>query len=376
MTCQHFDEFADLYAAGELDPASAAEAQTHLAQCQACRERVAAGRARLGALEAALAAYRLPGSFVDRTMARILAEMAPAARREGPEPFRSRLLRYAAMAAAAVLFVLAGYGFLHKPPVARFESGMAAVAGPNARPLVPGTPLAVGDVLVTQPGRQAYVVLGGGRLRMWLAPQTVVRIADPRSGTMAQLVRGDALCRASTATGSSVVALPLAKVTPSDGVVGLHVTPQPASGSAGFRGLVTLVAHDGGAQVLVPGQQTGPVRLQRGQVLTLGTERRRAPANPISLDQLREAVNNELRSVHMRYGELELMWQGVTEGMQRGLPGDRGQLLRHAVEIQDAMRQAQAMYSELDRRLRLLDGYQKQGQQLPRLTGGQPQGEP
>ena len=370
MTCQQLDDILELYAVGELSPESAMEAERHLAECAACRGQVEAARARLAALEGALAGCRVSEGFVARTMARVRAMAAPAREpREAPETLRSRLGRYAALAAAAVLFVLAGYGFLQRPPVAQLERGAVAVAGPNARAVSVGNRLGVGDLVAAPSSGTPCLALAGGRLRVALGPKAVVRITDPRSGAVAQLERGDLYCYASGDEGAPAIGLPLGRVTTSRGLVSMHVVPQsPASGGQSrFQGVVTIVAHDGGARVLVPGRPSG-LALQSNQVLTLSSDPRVALAAPVSFDALRRFVEGEIHKAKARHGELDLQWQSIASGFPQGAFGPGGGLFPRAVEVQDALQRTQAIHAELGRRLELLDRYQSQGRRVYRLV--------
>ncbi|HUT35986.1 MAG TPA: hypothetical protein VNE39_21035 [Planctomycetota bacterium] len=372
MNCERFDDIAELLVAGELAEAELAEADAHAAECAACRERVQMARAQLRALEAALAPHRAAEGFVERTMARVRAQVAPP-EEERPETLRGRLLRYAAMAAAAALLVMAGYGFLHRGSTAWVENGAAAVVGPTARRLGPASRLAAGDLVATPADSGATLALAGGRLRVALAPLTLVRIMDPRSGTALQLVRGEVYCRGSGSEATPMVASPLANVAAGPGVVSLHVTPEPGAkqsptGAEPFRGMVTLAAHDGAARVLVPGRQVAGVPLQRGQVLMLSTDRRRGYVAPVPIERLREVLEAEHRAVRTRHADLELRWEALLGGRLDALRGERAQLPRRAGELQEALSQTRSLHAELERRLKLLDRCQAEGQQVFRLV--------
>jgi len=370
MTCEQFDDIVELYAGGELDREAEAAAETHLAACPACREALAAARGRLAALDAALAPCRASDDFVARTMARIPASVAPTAAAPGPERLRGRLLRYAALAAAGLLFALAGYGFLQRPPVARLNDGQVACAGPNARPLKPGTPLAIGDVLATSTESNASLELGGGQVRAVMAPATVVRITDPRSGTVVQVLRGEIYCRVASRRGSPVIASPLAKVAATRGALSLHVTPRPDAGSRQlpFEGTVTLVAHEGDARVLVPGHRLGAVALRDGQMLTLSAGRRRTVEQPFSLPDARRALLARLQEVQDRHVALEREWQLVSASALQVAAPQQPELVRRAFDIQRAMRQAEATQAEFGQRLQLLQRCQSQGRRIFRVT--------
>ena len=119
MKCDQLHQHVDLYAAAELEAGLAVELEAHAAECAECAAQVAAARGRIAALEASLDRFRADDGFVARTMARVRAqgerpEMAPLV----PQ-ITHPVLRYVAMAAAAVLFALAGYGFLQRDPAAR-----------------------------------------------------------------------------------------------------------------------------------------------------------------------------------------------------------------------------------------------------------------
>jgi len=370
MNCERFDDIAELLVAGELAEAESAEAEAHAVECAACRGRLASARAQLRALEAALAPYRAAEGFVERTMARVRAEAGPP-EEEQPETPRHRFFRYAAMAAAAALLVMAGYGFLHRGPAAWVESGVAAVVGPTARQLAPASQLKAGDLVATPLEAGATLALAGGRLRVALAPGSLVRVMDPRSGTALQLLRGEAYCRGSGGESTPMVACqgpPLANVAAGPGVVSLHVTPEPAAPGAAPGTMVTLAAHDGAARVVVPGQGTGAMPLRSGQVLTLSSDRGRSLSQPIPIERLRAALEAERRAVVTRHGDLELRWEALLAGMPEGLPGGRAQLARRAAELQEALGQTRALHARLEHNLRLLDRCQAEGQRAFRLV--------
>jgi len=369
MNCERFDDQAELYTVGELPPELAAEAEAHLAACPACRQRAAAARRRLRALDAALAPHRAPEGFVARTMARIRAEAAPLR----AEPLRRRVLRYAAIAAAAALLAMAGYGLLRPGGDSWLENGTVAVLGPNARPLGPRQALKPGDVLATPAGGSATLALAGGRLRVALAPLTTVRIADPSTGTALQLVSGEVYCTGSKAEGTPSVACPLANVAAGPGVVSLHVTPEkgaspPANGAEPFQGTVTLASHDGTARVMASGRGLAAIPLEQGHVLALSSDRRRALLTPVGFEQLREVLNAERRAAAARHRELEWRCDTLMGGIQWVADPDRVQVLRWADELQEAMGQLRAIQAELDHRLKLLERSQAEGRRVFRLS--------
>jgi hypothetical protein len=359
MTCEQFDDIVELFIGAELDPASRAAAESHLAGCPACRERLEAARGRLGALEAALAARRASERFVERTMARVRA-IAGSRAEEKPERLRSRLLRYAAMAAAGALIAIGvyglfmgGYGVPRGAPAARLEGGLAALTGPAPRSLRPGAPLAVGDVLATRRDSGATLALAGGRLRLVLAPNTVVRITDPRSGSVVQLLQGDIRCHAASGAEPPVIVAPFARVVAGPGVVRLHIVPRPGSGPQ--QGAATIViANDGDARVFTPEHPGGEVPLERGQALVLQPDLRIPIARPASVDRLQALTQMRLRDVRTRHGELELEWQAATAGMHQAPAEERSLFVRRALDIQNAIAQTQALHADLERQIEFL----------------------
>lgn len=360
MTCERFENLAELLVLGELQPDQAAAAEAHLAECAACRQAFAAARRRLCALANALCQHRMAEDFAERTMARVRAEAAPAqAEPERPEPMRSRLFRYAALAAAAALLAMAGYGLLRPRSGAWLESGTVAVVGPGSRMLRPNEPLVPGQELATPPGGTATLALAGGRLRVAMGPQSRVRILDPRTGTAVRVLQGEAYCRGSDAAGTPMVASPLANVAAGSGVVSLHVSPEPA-------GSVIVAALDRGARVAVAGQQGPTVPLERGQVLTLSAERPGSLSLPIPIERLRRALEAEARATMARHGELEVKWHALLRGLAEG--GERMPLGRMASDLQEALGQTRALHGELTRRLSLLDRWEAEGQRAFRLV--------
>lgn len=367
MNCAGFDESAELYVLGELAAPQLAEAEEHVAQCAVCRASAEAARLRLRALEAVLAPHRVSEGFAERALARVRAEAAPAEpepQAEGPEPVRSRIFRYAALAAAAVLLALAGYGFLRRSSGAWLEHGAAALVGPSPRALRPREPLAPGQELMTAANGSATLALDGGRLRVALAPMSRARILDPRSGTALQLLRGEAYCRGSGGGDPPLVASPLASVAPGQGIVSLHVAPEPGSrepAAAGqpSHGTVIVAAHGGAARVIMPGHPGPPVPLERGQVLTLSSDRPRGLWVPVPIERLRQSLQAEARAAAARHGELELRWHALMRGLAEG--GDHFPLSRLAGELQEALSQTQSLREELTRRMAVLDRWESEG---------------
>ncbi len=227
--------------------------------------------------------------------------------------------------------------------------------------------LAAGDLVATPPDGGATLALAGGRLRVALAPGSLVRIMDPRGGTALQLVRGEAYCRGTGGESTPMVASPLANVAAGPGVVSLHVTPEPAAPGAAPGTMVTLAAHDGAARVIVHGQGTGAMPLRSGQVLTLSSERGRGTSQPIPIGRLRQALEAERRAVMTRHGDLELRWEALMAGMPEGVLGARAQLARRAGELQEALGQTRTLHARLEHNLKLLDRCQAEGQRAFRL---------
>jgi len=373
MNCHRFDDILELYAAGEADAEAGAALERHASECPECRAGIEAARSRLRALEAGLGRFRAAEGFVERAMARVRAEAAREAEPgPAPEPLTSRFLRYAGYAAAAALFVLAGYSLLQRTPRARLVSGPVACAGPNARALDPGSALTVNDVLATaaDPEAKACVELASGRMRAVLAPQTVVRITDPRGGAVAYVARGGLFWRVKSERGAPVVASPLLKVAASRGAMSLHVTPKPGYGRErrGFRGIVTLVAHEGEARALVPGGRAGVLSLRPGQVLTLRSDRRAVLVRPRPFEDVRRRLLSRLSQVQSRLAELQRLSEQVSFQF-RSAPAERQPvLLQRVVEYQKAMQRIHTDHLELGQRLDLLKRYQDQGRRIFRFV--------
>jgi Putative zinc-finger len=66
MDCKNLREILDLYIDGELSPEATAQADTHLAECPACRNTVAGLNRLRQALKAAVGQYRPTSQLVDR----------------------------------------------------------------------------------------------------------------------------------------------------------------------------------------------------------------------------------------------------------------------------------------------------------------------
>jgi len=364
MNCQEFDDIVELYLVGELDPETSALAEAHVGGCPACSERLAAARRRLAALDSALGASRASEDFVERTMLRV--RFLSSEVREGPEPLRSRLLRYAMLAAAAMFFVLAGYGFLHRRPLAVVERGSVAMVGPRAKALSARSRLAPGDVVVTPPNSTAILSLVGGKLKAALGPGTVVRVADPRSGAALHVLRGEVYCRATSSRGVPLVAAPLARVAPGPGLVSLHVQPQPVRGAAGFHGTVTLVAHDGRAAVVM-GRGRRVVRVRSGQVVTVRADGGQGLIGPAPLEQLRREVERRLAAAAARRNELEASRRRLAEALRRAPIEAQGELFRRAAEFEEAIREFEALSAQLLHQRAILERCQGHGSALFRV---------
>ncbi len=358
MNCQEFDDIVELYLVGELDPETSALAEAHVGGCRACSERLAAARERLAVLDSALGAHKASENFVERTMLRVrfLASEAD----EGPEPLRSRLLRYAMLAAAAMFFVLAGYGFLRGRPLAVVERGSVAVVGPEPRAVGARSRLTPGDVVMTPPGSTAMLSLVGGKLKAALGPGTVVRVADPRSGAALHVLRGEVYCRATSPRGVPVVAAPLARVAPGPGLVSLHVQPQPVRGASGFHGTVTLVAHDGRAAVIMKrGRRV--LRVRSGQVVTVRSDGGWGLLGPTPLERLRQEVERRLAATAARCNELEVSRQRLAEALRQAPVEAQGELFRRVAEVEETLRRFEALSAQLLHQRAVLERCRQRG---------------
>ena len=344
MDCREFDEIAELYVVGELDPQSAAQAEAHLGQCSECGQRLAAARRRLAALDAALATHRASGRFVGQTMARV--HLLTRDEAEGPESLASRLLRYAMLAAAAMFFVLAGYGFLRGRPLAVVERGNVAVVGAESRPVGASSRLSPGDIVATPANSSATLSLAGGKLRAALGPGTIVRVMDPRTGAALQVLRGEVYFRATASRGVPLVATPLGRVAPGPGLVSLHVQPQPLSRAPGFHGTVTLVAHDGHAAVAI-GRTRRLVPVRSGQVVALRTEGGTGLLGPTRLERLRQEVDRRLAATAARRNQLAATRQQLADRLRQAPVEAQGELFRRVAELEEALRRFDALNAHL-----------------------------
>jgi len=351
MNCEEFDQVVELYAVGELGPEATARAQGHLADCPVCTERLAAAQRRLATLEAALRTHQASDQLVQRTMVRVHFLAREVA--EGPEPLRSRLLRYAMTAAAAMFFILAGYGFLRRGPLAVVEKGSVALIGPRTRTVAVNSRLAPGDLVATPSNSTAVLSLAGGRLKATLGPGTIVRVADPRSGAALHVLRGEVYCRSETDRGVPVVAAPLARVAPGRGVISLHVHPQPGP-ARGFRGSVTLIAHEGRAAVVMGGRR-GVVRVGRGQVVTVRSDGGRGLLGPAPLERLRQEIERRLAAVVARRDELKRSRRHLAERLRLAPVEAQGELFRQVAEVEETLRRFDAINAQLLRQRTLLE---------------------
>ena len=370
MSCERFANSLDLDAAGELDAATAAALERHAAGCGACQARIAEARERLAELEACLARCRVGDDFVARTMAQVRLEPPRA-----EEPLVPRVthpvLRYLTMAAAAALFILAGYGFLRGTPSARFVGGPMARIGREAASLVPGAALSSGDIVATPRAAKevALVDLARGRMRAAVKPASVLRIADPRCGTVAHLSRGGVIMGVREQGGCSAVSTPLARVTALGGAVSVHVVPQAgASGEGGFSGLVTLKAHDGWARVQIASYRGGAVMLRPGQALILRSGRRvRAGAQPLAYDEIRRRLERQREGIGQRLEHFRRQWEDVSRMVRFATPEEMPRLFIHGVRFQAEINKSAALQREIDRRLDLLHRIEQDPEILPVL---------
>ncbi len=382
MNCERSQDQFELFAAGELPAETAAELEGHAAECPACAARIEAARRRLAALDEALASVRAADGFVERTMARV--------RREPERPDQPLIpqithpvLRYAAMAAAAALFVLAGYGFLRRAPLARFEGyapiGRAASLVPGrlervgAKPATQGSALSYGDVVATPRdtgNKLAVMRLAGGRLVAAMKPASVVRIADPRSGTVAHLARGGLVMRALGKHAGPAVTTPLARVAAVGGAVSVQVLPKPATGepSGSFRGLVTLRAHDGWARVQLASRRGETVTLRPGQTLILRSEGRPPTgAEPLPHDEIRRRLTAQREAVAQRLAHFRRQWEDVSGMVRYAPPEELPRLFVDGVRFQQQINRHEVVAREIDRRLELLSRIEEDPQILQAL---------
>jgi len=366
MDCKRLDEQIDLYVAGELDGESAAELERHAEACADCRARLEAARRRLEVLDNELGRYRADEGFVARAMARVRAEAERPPEPLPPESLTTRLSRYAAMAAAAGLFLLAGYGLLRQGPSARFLRGPMARVGPQAAQLVPGAVLATNDVVATPAGAKepALVDLGEGRLRVAVKPASVLRIADRRAGPIAHLYRGGLVCRARRGE-SPAIATPLACVAAGQGAVGVHVVPQGSQGGkpSQFRGTVALVAYDGWARVQVAGPRRAVVTLRPGQTLVLRSGRQ-PMAPPLPAAAIRKRYASQLGEVDRRLAHFKRQWDHVSSRVRMVPPEDHPRLFIDGVRLQAEIHKMMKSRGELRRRIELLEHFQDDPQAL------------
>jgi len=360
MSCGRFHHLFDLYAAGELDPATAADLESHAADCAACRELLDGARRRIHTLEVTLGSFRASSDLVERTMARVLAEVERTAPPPpAPETLVRRIGRYAALAAAAALFVFAGYGFLFSQPTARYVAGPASRVGAKAASLAPGAALNRGEVVATPPSasESARFRLGGGRVDAWMRPGSIVRIADPRLGTVAHVARGGMLVRRVGDQGAAAaVSTPLGRVAALDGAVSVHVAPLPSTGSEpqAFRGYVTLAAHNGWAQVQVVGREHKVVTLRPGQGLVLRSGRGQV-AQPQAAGAIRQRLAGQIRGIKEQMQNLNRQWEHVSAMVREAPREEHPKLFIDGVRLQGMMRKAAIAHGEAARRLKLLE---------------------
>ena len=384
MNCERFQDQFELFAAGELPAEAAAELERHAAECAACAARIATARRRLAALDEALSSVRAAEGFVERTLARV--------RREPERPDQPLIpqithpvLRYAAMAAAAALFVLAGYGFLRRAPLARFEGyapmgqaaslvpGRLARVGAKPASLAQGSALSHGDVVATPrdtENKVAVMRLAGGRLVVAMKPASVVRIADPRCGTVAHLARGGLVMRARGKHAGPAVTTPLARVAAVGGAVSVQVLPKPATGepSPSFRGLVTLRAHDGWARVQLASRRGETVTLRPGQTLILRSEGRPPTgAEPLPHDEIRRRLTAQREAVAQRLAHFRRQWEDVSGMVRYAPPEELPRLFVDGVRFQQQINRHEVVAREIDRRLELLRRIEEDPQILQAL---------
>ena len=377
MNCERFDELVDLHVAGELAGDPGRELEEHAGQCPVCGPALEAARRRHDRLDRALAAARLRDGFVTHTLGRILA--AARARPEpepdrGPESLTSRLLRYAALAAAAALFILAGYGLVQRRSVARVRKGDVSLASLDAgsdaqprRPLSPGHVLSSGDVIRTPENAKAVCVvdLANGRMRAVLAPNTCIRIGDPRRGTVAYVDQGDLYWRVDSSVGAPVVVSPLARIAAARGAISIHVAslPRRSARPGPFRGVVTLAVKEGSARVVLAGRSGRTLDLRRGQVVTLCTHETR-PAIPCTFVDVFASLRERLGQIERQQAHLHQRWQLISAAVRTVPSGQLPALFRDGTRTRTALAQATVVRARIIRRLDLLRRYDRQGQSI------------
>lgn len=276
MNCARSNDLIDLCVARELDADLARDVEHHAAHCPVCAQRLAASRSLITTLDTTLDRFRAADDFAERTMARVARDIGSLSAREPqPESLRSRFLRYSALAAACLLFALAGHRLFARRPLGRLRGGQAKLGRAHRadKTIQPGASLDCGDTIETPENGEAVVDLAGGRMRAVLKRNTIVRICDPRRGAVAHVEQGDFFCRVASDEGSPVIVSPLGRIGTTHGAISVHVAPARTSGPAAgrFRGSVTLAAHEGGARVLLPGGRSA-LTLRPGQVITLSTD--------------------------------------------------------------------------------------------------------
>jgi hypothetical protein len=273
------------------------------------------------------------------------------------------------MAAAAVLFVMAGYGFLRPAPPARMVRGsMARMGGAQEASLAPGAALARGDVVATPANARgvALVDLAGGT-RAAVKPASVVRIVDPRRGMVAHLARGGVILRGPTKPGSPAVSTPLASVAAVGGVVSVHVVPQPGPAGPGdrFRGTVILKAHKGWARVQLTARQGRTIALRPGQTLILRSDRPQPPRamQPLDIDELRRLFRRQLDDAQRGRDHFQRQWDQLAQLVRDAPPDELPQIFLRGLQFRSEIQKMDARRRGVQRRLDLLE----QIEQDPRI---------
>jgi hypothetical protein len=184
MTCTDARKLLPGLALGDLDAEPAADVRAHLQSCAECRAEDASIGRTVGLLKAAPS---LPPSTQRRSAA--AAAMARAQAEQAERILVRRPRRWAPWAtAAAFLLAVAAALSVRSGGIAFTVARITGAAElrdrvtGDWRPVAAGTPIAVGDRLVTKPG--CVIRMSSGAVELFLDQDTSVEVVAPRRVTL------------------------------------------------------------------------------------------------------------------------------------------------------------------------------------------------
>lgn len=271
-SCDRERVFALVY--GFFSGTEAEAARSHVAACGDCRRLALGLEQEKAALEGALSSPEAgmgPAGASPRLHRDLARRSVPR-----PAPGRTRIVRFAALAAAACAVVSVGVRLLASPrpiaTVARVE-GAPAIAG-RFRPLVEGAPIHAGDRIDVPAGAHLEVAFAGG-IRLVLRQRSRAEAGRPSPGERARI---------RLETGAAFVDVPVA---------GRSVVVETAHGRTSSLGTAWMVVAEPSRTVCAVLRGTvafegsgARIEVKAGAAAVAGAGRAPAPEPDVDIERL------------------------------------------------------------------------------------------